>query len=324
MIPSGRRRGLLSLCALAAVALVSANEADTFDHRFSTYAAVLAAHVRATGVDYQGLKENRAQLDEAVAALDSAAARQEPGWTRDERLAFWINAYNLLTLRAIVDRYPIRAGWFALPPRNSIRQIDGVWTRLRWQAAGQSLTLDDIEHRIIRPVFLDARIHFAVNCASVSCPPLAREPYVGDRIDAQLDEAARRFLASAEGVRVDGDTFRVTSLFKWYGDDFIAQYAPLVASGRPPRERAILGVLASYAPPPIADRARTGMGVIRFLDYDWSLNDVPVGRSAASSHEEVAPDSQDSRSKKLSTRGMSRGTSKRVSRVPGTGGRIAP
>jgi hypothetical protein len=277
-----RRSGLLALCALAAVSLASVGAADTFDHRFSTYAALLGAHVRSTGVDYRGLEEDRTQLDEAVAALDSFAARQEPAWARDERLAFWINAYNLLTLRAIVDHYPIRAGWFALPPRNSIRQIDGVWTRLRWQAAGQSLTLDDIEHRIIRPVFLDARIHFAVNCASVSCPPLAHEPYVGDRIDAQLDEAARRFLASAEGVRIDGDTFRVTSLFKWYGDDFVAQYASLVPGGRPPRERAILGLLARYAPAPIAARARTGAGVIRFLDYDWSLNEVPASRSAPS------------------------------------------
>jgi hypothetical protein len=273
-----RRSGLLALCTLVAVSLASARQTDTFDHRFHTYAALLAAHLRPTGVDYRGLKADRARLDEAVATLDSAAAKQELTWGRDQRLAFWINAYNLLTLRAVVDHYPIRAGWFTLSPRNSIRQIDGVWTRLRWQAAGQSLTLDDIEHGIIRPVFLDARIHFAVNCASVSCPPLADEPYVGDRIDAQLNEAARRFLASAEGVRMDGDTFRVSSLFKWYGEDFVAQYASAIAVPRPARDRAILGVLARFAPPAVADRARTGVGVIRFLDYDWSLNDISAGR----------------------------------------------
>jgi hypothetical protein len=81
---------------------------------------------------------------------------------------------------------------------------------------------------------------------------------------------------------MDGDTFRVTSLFKWYGDDFIAQYASLVPGGTPPRERAMLGVLARYAPEPIATRARSGAGAIRFLDYDWSLNEVPASRSAPS------------------------------------------
>ncbi len=263
---------------LVAVVLASGLQANTFDHRFTAYAAALRAHVRAAGVDYQRLKADRARLDEAVAALDSAAARGEPSWPRNDRLAFWINAYNLLTLRAVIDHYPIRSGWLTLAPRNSIRQIDGVWTTLKWPVAGRTVTLDDIEHRIVRPVFRDARIHFAVNCASVSCPPLAQEPYLGDQLDAQLDSSVRRFLASAEGVRLEGDTFHVSSLFKWYGEDFVAQYAPAIPGPRPAQDRAILGALARYAPEPIAARARAGRGAIRFLDYDWSLNDTAPNR----------------------------------------------
>jgi hypothetical protein len=94
-------------------------------------------------------------------------------WSRAQQMAFWINAYNAFTLRAIVDHYPIEGSRFSLHPRNSIRQIDGVWTSLAWKAAGRTVTLDDIEHRILRPTFREPLVHFAVNCASVSCPPLA-------------------------------------------------------------------------------------------------------------------------------------------------------
>jgi hypothetical protein len=225
-------------------------------------------------VDYAALKADRSRLDRAVGELASAAARDEPRWSREQRMAFWINAYNVFTLRAIVDHYPIRAGWLTLYPRNSIRQIDGVWTDLKWQAAGRTVTLDDIEHRILRPAFKDARIHFAVNCASISCPPLAAEPYRPQTLDAQLDDAARRFLASSEGLRLDGDTLRVSSIFKWFGDDFVERYAPVVSGSRDAAERAILGAIVKYGPPGAAERGRTGRPAIRHLNYDWSLNDV--------------------------------------------------
>lgn len=256
------------------LALAAALSTQTFDHHYATYAAVLDAHVRASGVDYAALKADRSRLDQAIAELNAPAANTEASWTRDERLAFWINAYNMLTLRAVVDHYPIRAGWFTRAPRNSIRQIDGVWSRLKWQVAGQAVTLDDIEHRIVRPLFREARIHFALNCASTSCPSLAQAPYVAARLDTQLDDSARRYFASVEGVRLANNTFSVSSLFKWYGEDFVAQYAVDIPGTRPATERAVLGVLSRFAPPPVAERARRGDGKIRFLDYNWSLNDI--------------------------------------------------
>jgi len=149
-----------------------------------------------------------------------------------------------------------------------------VWTDLKWQAAGRTVTLDDIEHAVLRPTFKDARIHFAVNCASISCPPLAAEPYRPATLDAQLDAAARVFLASSEGVRVDGDTLRVSSIFKWYGDDFTGPYAPVVPGSRDAGERGILGVIAKYGPSAAAELARSGRPAIRYLSYDWSLNDI--------------------------------------------------
>lgn len=167
-----------------------------------------------------------------------------------------------------------RGNRFSLHPRNSIRQIDGVWTALAFRAAGRQVTLDDIEHRTLRPQFQDARIHFAINCASVSCPPLREEPYLPDRLNEQLDDAARRYLASPFGLRVDRSTLRVSSIFDWYGDDFIAKYAGLIESNRSATERATLGAILIFGPPHAQQLARAPDIRVRFLQYDWSLNDV--------------------------------------------------
>jgi hypothetical protein len=251
-------------------ARISTND---FDHSYASYAQVLR-HVRPPRVDYAALKTDRATLDRVVAEFDSPAAGSEPEWTRTHRIAFWINAYNAFTLRVIADHYPIQSSWLTLHPRNSIRQIDGVWTDLKWRAAGRTVTLDDIEHQILRPTFKDARVHFAMNCASISCPPLAAQPYRPQTLDSQLNEAARACLASPEGLRLDGDTLRVSSIFKWYGEDFIAEYSPLAPGTRDAKERAILGTVIKYGPPAAVELARRSQTRIAFLDYNWALNDV--------------------------------------------------
>lgn len=247
--------------------------ARDFDHSYGPYSEALR-YVRPPRVDYAGLVKNRAVLDRAVAEFAAPGAADESRWSREQRMAFWINAYNAFTLRAIIDHYPIQSAWFTLQPRNSIRQIDGVWTGLKWQAAGRTVTLDDIEHGILRPTFKDARIHFAVNCASISCPPLAAQPYRPETLDAQLDAAARAYLGSREGLRVEGETLLVSSIFKWYGEDFVAGYSPIAPDGGTATERAILGVVIKYGPADAAQLARTGRARIRFQDYNWSLNDV--------------------------------------------------
>lgn len=250
---------------------------DPFDHSYAAYGELLREFTAPPLVDYARLKTQRDRLDRVVATFATPAPAVERGWPRAQRMAFWINAYNALTLQAIVNHYPIVGSWFSRGPRNSIRQIDGVWTKLRWRVAGRDLTLDDIEHRILRPDFRDPRIHFAVNCASVSCPPLAAEPYRGVTLDAQLDTAARRFFASGEGVQLVDGSLRVSSLLKWYGGDFVEQFAPAIAGSRTPVDRAVLGALVRYAPAAVADVARSYTGTIRFLDYNWALNDREIG-----------------------------------------------
>ena len=225
-------------------------------------------------MDYSALKTDRADLDAAVDAFAQPTRVEEQSWSRAQRLAFWINAYNAFTLRAIIDHYPIRGSWLTLGPRNSIRQIDGVWTTLRWRAAGREVTLDDIEHQILRRELKEPRIHFAINCASVSCPPLPPEPYRAETLDAQLDEAARRYLESPEGLRIDGDTLRVSSILRWYGEDFVETFASLAPEGRDQKERAVRGVIIRFGPAEGAALARKTSARIRFLSYNWSLNDV--------------------------------------------------
>ncbi len=248
-----------------------------FDHGHVLYGTLLQAHLRQGRVDYRSLKANRAALDALVRAFGDVSDRDVQAWTRPQQVAFWINAYNVFTLQAIVDHYPIAGSRLSLQPRNSIRQIKGVWTTLTWKAGGREVTLDDIEHRILRPVFREPLVHFAINCASVSCPPLAAEPYRAADLQAQLEAAARRFLASPEGLRWRDATLSVSSLFKWYGEDFVEPFAALGPTSGTPVERAILGIVSRFGPEEARSAVARGRVRIRFLPYDWSLNDVVGG-----------------------------------------------
>ena len=266
------RPGIASL--LLAVALVASPGADGFDHEYLSYAKLLNEHVHVVVVDYTALKEHRDALSKVMVEFAEVTPDQERSWSRDERLAFWINAYNVFTLRAIVDHYPLPSPRFTLQPRNSIRQIEGVWTKLTWPAAGRTLTLDEIEHKILRPEFKEPRVHFAINCASVGCPPLSAVPYRAATLDGQLDAAARGYLARAQGLQVRGDTLAVSRILEWYGEDFVASFAP-EAAGKPDRlERVARAVVARFGPPAAVDLARKPSTRIKFLDYDWSLNDI--------------------------------------------------
>lgn len=263
---------LLSGCLLALAGSTSAAAADV-DHTYAAYASVLAAHVSGERVDYRSLTAGRAALDAVVASFAAVTREEEARWARPQRMAFWINAYNVFTLRAIVDHYPIRGRWLSLYPKNSIRQIDGVWTGRRWNAAGRQITLDDIEHRLLRPEFQDPRVHFALNCASVGCPVLAEAPYRGDDLDEHLDRAAVRYLASPHGLVVTNTILRLSSIFKWYGRDFDARFSALGPAGRSGSDRALLGVVATYGPPAARTLAQQAGTRIGFLAYDWTLND---------------------------------------------------
>ena len=270
---------LLVLAFVVATPVISSAQktnADAFDHSYLAYENVLREHVVGARVDYSKLLSNRAALDAVVEEIGAATMPQLERWTEDQQIAYWLNAYNAFTLQAIVDHYPIDGGWLSFlrwAPRNSIKQIDGVWSQRRWMAGGLEMTLDEIEHERLRTHYTEPRIHFALNCASISCAVLRRQPYVGSQLDRQLVLAARDFLANERGLQVDGDTLLVSSVLNWFGDDFIEQYSTLVDGGSA-KDRALLGVIAKYGPAEASQLAQSGNARIRFLSYDWSLNDL--------------------------------------------------
>jgi hypothetical protein len=272
-----RRVQIHSLFLLLAALLLApmAVAASPFDHQHALLGEVLKRHVRDGLVDYAALQRERATLDRYAAQLAAVERQVVDGWSRDQRLAFWINAYNALTLRTIVDHYPIRRGSLVgvAFPANSIWQIPGAFKEARHRVAGQRLSLDDIEHRIIRPTFAEPRIHVALVCAARSCPVLRADPYVAARLDAQLAEQTRRFAADrSHGLRAAAGRrgVEVSSIFKWFGEDF----APLAAGNE---KRGVLAFLAAYSDDPaLLARLRDPATPVDYLDYDWTLNDTAV------------------------------------------------
>ncbi len=209
-------------------------------------------------VRYGAVTSNdRAALDTYIGQLAATAVSV---LNRDEQRAFWINLYNALTVQVVLDHYPVA----------SIRDIDispGVFADGPWGAAlvtveGEDLSLDDIEHRILRPVWQDPRIHYAVNCASIGCPNLQMQAFTAANADAMLTAAARAFINDPRGVYVRGDELLVSSIYDWFEDDFGGD------------EAGVLAHLRTYAEPPLAAQLQAFDG-IDGDKYDWTLNDAP-------------------------------------------------
>ena len=269
--------GVLGVTFLLAASIVSpGNAAGAFDHEYRAYGRVLRSHVRDGRVDYVSLQRDRTALHEVVRSFGDVPREDFARWSREEQIAYWVNAYNAFTLQSIVDHYPIDGGWLSFlrwAPRSSIKQIDGVWDERQWDVAEGRMTLDQIEHETLRVRYDEPRIHFAINCAALSCPPLRPEPYVASRLERQLVLAARDFLTTDQGLQIEGETIRTSNVLNWFGDDFVDQYAHLVDGGSA-KERAVLGVIAKYGPAEASQLVQSGRARLAFLRYDWGLNDV--------------------------------------------------
>lgn len=245
------------------------------------YDAVLARYVVRDGVDYDGLARDRGKLDAylwEMAAVDSTALRSRP---EAEQKAFWINAYNALTLDLVLLALhgPGRRG----PRLRSIREIPDAFSRPLQVVAGARRSLNEIEKGILRGRFHDPRIHFALVCASRSCPALRPRAYTGDSLEAELKAAARAFLSdpTRNDLRISNGAIRLSRIFDWYGGDF-ARSAPLISTplfeSFPAAERDLLLSLAPWFPPEAGQTLAKSSFRIEFLPYDWSLNDVPARR----------------------------------------------
>jgi hypothetical protein len=232
----------------------------------SAYAEVLQQVVTPQGrVRYAALEADPAGLDAHLAAVASGDPSDLARRPEADRVAFWINAYNAITLKTIIDNYPVQPRGLAglrYPP-SSIRQIAGAWSDRRWTVLGRKMSLDDIEHETLRRQFAEPRVHVALVCAALGCPPLRSEPYEGARLASQLDDQARRYLASPAGLQLatDGRSVAVSAIFKWFAADF-------EATG------GVRAFLACHAPEAARRAVADQRSRITYLDYDWSLNDA--------------------------------------------------
>jgi len=241
---------------------------DTEEHGpfgYGLLAQVLEEHVDELGmVDYAGIKAEPAPLDGFLGECAKYSPDKHAAMftSEAEALAYWINAYNAYTLKAIADAHPV----------GSIMDIgagDGaVFDEKLCVCGGEKLSLNDIESGIVRKRFNDPRIHFAFNCASLGCPPLPRGPFLPETLDEQLEAATRDFFSRSWycSVSEDGRTVRVSSILDWYGEDFLKWLKS------PGRKEEIGEYLALYAPEPVGE-AIAGGAAIEYTEYDWRLTD---------------------------------------------------
>lgn len=264
---------------LALAALMLSMSALAFDHSYKAWDDLLHKHVRyvqdgnASRVDYAGFAQDRALL-KAVLDEDSKITKAEfDAWTKVQQQAFLINAYNAFTVELILTKYP---------DLKSIRDLGGFlgkpWSRKFFRLFGEESYLDFIEHEMLRKegVYDDPRVHVAVVCASIGCPMLRNEAFVAAQLDAQLDDAMRRFLSDRTRNRYNPQTrkLEVSKIFDWYGKDFERGHKGFTS---------VKATLARYADQ-LADKPEDRAAVkgekadVTFLDYDWSLNDTRQSR----------------------------------------------
>ena len=238
---------------------ILASTALAFDH--SALSSVLASHVRKEGVNYTALATNRAPLS---AYLDSLAAADLSGAEKAEQMAFWLNAYNAMTLDVMAQEWPVL----------SIQQVDvgEVWKARTRMLAGKKRTLDAIEHAQLRPMG-DARIHAALVCAAKSCPPLRPTAYTVADLEAELDAAARAWVATtAVTLNRTKKHISLSRIFEWFAEDFTAAYSTYDIPNVEGAHEVALNFVATYSSPKERVWIRSGDYTVDWASYDWSVN----------------------------------------------------
>jgi Protein of unknown function, DUF547 len=216
--------------------------------------ALLKKHVGADGfVDYKGFVQDSAALNRYLHLLESAHP-SDKNWSRNEQMAYWINAYNAYTVQLIVRNYPVES---IKDIKRGVAFVNSVWDIKFIHIQGFTYDLNNIEHNILRPVFKDARVHAAVNCASYSCPKLLNEAYTAQRLEAQLDASMRGFVNDPLRNRITADKAEVSEIFKWFKGDFERDAG------------SVREFLNRYSKVKLLDKTE-----ISHIDYNWKLNEA--------------------------------------------------
>ncbi len=276
-----RRSLLIAAMSAAALGLVAPAWAPAwaqtgFDHSHAAWTTLLKKHVvverggRASSVRYAAFLADRAALKVYLDSLSAVPRASFDAWTKPQRMAFLVNAYNAFTVELILTRYP---------KLDSIKDLGALFStpwKPKWiPLLGGMVSLDDIEHVMLRAKsgpqrYEEPRVHFAVNCASIGCPALREEAFVAERLDAQLEEQTRRFMSDRTRNRVSGQRLELSKIFDWFGEDFRGGHGGVAS---------LKAFCARYAEqlsdvPAERERLRAEQLDIGFLDYDWKLNDA--------------------------------------------------
>lgn len=265
------RRQFIALLAAGAALPLAAQAQAPFDHGYAAWDALLKKHVRwlpdgkQSRANYKGFAADRTALKGVLDTLSAVTRATFDGWSRPQQMAFLINAYNAFTVELILTKHP---------DLKSIKDLGSLiqspWKKKFFNLLGEERHLDWIEHEQLRPRYHEPRVHAAVNCASIGCPALRDEAFTAAKLEAQLEDGMRRFMADRTRNRVKGDKVEVSSIFKWFREDFekghggfnkvedvFAKYAELMSDV--PAEQAALKAKSL---------------AVGHLDYDWSLNDA--------------------------------------------------
>ncbi|WP_461302581.1 DUF547 domain-containing protein [Aureisphaera sp.] len=219
---------------------VTSEMTEAFNH--SVWNTLLRTHVSKKGnVDYEGFRQNRHALREYITSL--GVQMPSENWSKADQLAYWMNAYNAMTVDLILRNLPLE----------SIKDIDKPWEQRLWKLGDKWYNLDEIEHKILRKMN-DPRIHFGINCASFSCPPLLNEAFTATNVDTQLDDLAKEFVNDPQRNTITSDRIEISKIFNWFAKDF-------------KKEGSLIDFLNKYSETPIKSNARKS-----FMDYDWALN----------------------------------------------------
>lgn len=273
-------RTLFAAAAVVAFAVAGVGaHAQGFDHSHGAFSTLLKKHVvvvdggKSSKVNYTEFAKDRAALKSYLDALSGVSAAEFGGWSKPQRMAFLINAYNAFTLELMLQN----------PGVKSIKDIGGVldnrWKRKFFKLLGEDAYLDKIEHEILRKkgAYDEPRVHYAVNCASIGCPALREEAFTADKLDKQLEEQAVRFISDRSRNRFKDGKLEVSMIFKWFKEDWESGYKGFDGKTAPIKSRE--DYFARYAKvladsPADQQAIADGKASISHLDYDWSINAV--------------------------------------------------
>ena len=269
----------LRLCALCALCLLCALESvstiqqspSSAEPLHQTFDQLLDLYVRDGLVYYRAVRSERGRLDRYIASLSGVTQASYDGWSREQQIAFWLNAYNASVLQAVASHYP--------PRENSIRKVPGIFDKRAHRLAGRSVTLDEIENTVLS-AFRDPRLYFALGRGAIGSGRLRSEAYTAARLEEQLANQTREFLSRQNHVHVDvlQGELRISPIIGWHEAEVVAAYGDAEAAARfasrSPIERAVLALVDPVLLPSERQALAKGDFKVVYQDFDWSLNEL--------------------------------------------------